>query len=117
MKNLFLILPALLLASSADLGDESRIRCEDEIFGPAPRSFWFSATRAEQKLRAGFGSCFMIAADGVVREYTLTAPRGTEPAFPQLDLARLPDGCFVRCDLTREQTAALAPTFRGKPRP
>lgn len=117
MKKHLLILPALLLASSVDLGDELRIRCEDDIFGPAPRSFWYSGTRAEQKRRAGFGPCFMIAADGMVRECTLAAPVGTEPMFPQLDLVRLPDGCFARCDLTEQEIAELAPMFRPRSRP
>lgn len=116
MKKLLLILPAVLLASSVDLGDELRIRCEDDIFGPAPRSFWYSATRAEQKRRAGFGPCYMISASGVVSEYTIAAPRGTTPAYPQLDLVQLPDGCFARCDLTQAEISTLAPMFRGKAR-
>lgn len=76
-----------------------------------------SATRAEQKRRDGFGPCYMISAAGVVFEYTIAAPRGTKPAYPQLDLVQLPDGCFARCDLTQAETAVLAPVFRRKARP
>ncbi len=117
MKKLFLALPALLFTSSVDLGDELRIRCEDDIFGPLPRSFWYSAIRAEQKRRDGFGPCYMISSAGIVSEYTITAPRGTKPAYPQLDLVQLPDGCFARCDITPEEVVALAPRFRWKARP